>query len=104
MINKKIHNYLIKRKIGEGGMAIVYEAENIKLGNKVAIKVLDETLVKKGNIKERFVNEAKIMASLQHNNIVKVIDFEETKTSLAIIMELIEGISLTDYIKKKGDK
>ncbi len=60
MENKQILNYKLIREIGEGGMAKVYEAEHIRLGNKVAIKILDEVLLKKSNIKERFENEAKI--------------------------------------------
>ncbi len=102
MENTQIGKYKIIKLIGEGGMASVYEAEHVKLGNKAAVKILDEILIKKRNIKERFENEAKIMASLQHPNIVRVIDYEETPESLAIIMELIEGKSLTDYIKEKG--
>jgi len=102
MINEQIGKYKLLKLIGEGGMASVYEAEHVKLGNKVAVKILDEVLVKKGNIKERFENEAKIMASLEHANIVRVIDYEETDTSLAIVMELIKGNSLTEYIKQKG--
>jgi len=102
MENKQIGKYKILHLIGEGGMASVYKAEHIKLGNKVAVKILDEALVKKGSIKERFENEAKIMASLEHSNIVRVIDYEETDTSLAIVMELIQGDSLTEYIKQKG--
>lgn len=102
MENTQIGKYKIIKLIGEGGMASVYEAEHVKLGNKAAVKILDEILIKKRNIKERFENEAKIMASLQHSNIVRVIDYEETPESLAIIMELIEGKSLTDYIKEKG--
>ncbi len=102
MENKQILNYKLIREIGEGGMAKVYEAEHIRLGNKVAIKILDEVLLKKSNIKERFENEAKIMAGLEHQNIVRVIDFEETDSSLAIVMELIKGISLKDYINQNG--
>ena len=102
MIGKKISNYKIIRLIGKGGMAKVYEAENITLGTRVAIKILDESLSNNESIRQRFKNEARIMAGLQHQNIVNVIDFVETNTTLAIIMELLEGKTLTEYINEKG--
>jgi len=104
MFNEKILSYRITRLIGSGGMAKVYEAEHVNLGTKVAIKLLDPVLAEKGNLKERFRNEARIMASLRHENIVQVLDYYEddsTKT-FAIIMELLEGESLSDFIKKRG--
>ena len=76
-INQKIINYRISRLIGEGGMAMVYEARHETFSNrKVAIKILDPFLTKRGNLSQRFVNEAKIMAELEHPNIVQVLDFE----------------------------
>ena len=79
MINTTIGKYIIIRLIGEGGMAAVYEAEHEMLGTKVAIKVLNPILSANAQIKERFRNEAKLMASLDHPNITKVIDFEPTQ-------------------------
>ena len=75
MFNEKILSYRITRLIGSGGMAKVYEAEHVNLGTKVAIKSLDPVLAEKGNLKERFRNEARIMASLRHENIVQVLDY-----------------------------
>jgi len=102
MINKQIEKYRIIRLIGEGGMAKVYEAVHVKLGTRVAIKILNEELVKKGNIRQRFENEAKIMAELSHPNIVKIIDYIDTDNILAIVMEFLQGKTLTDYIRSKG--
>ena len=81
-------------------MATVYEAIHTRLDTKVAIKILDTVLARKGNIKQRFENEAKIMASLKHQNITQVIDFDDKDDILAIIMELFEGESLSEYIKR----
>ena len=99
---KQIGKYEIKRLIGEGGMAAVYEGEHEKLGTKAAIKVLNPILSANKQIHERFTNEAKMMASLNHPNITKVIDYEETDTTMAIVMEYLEGQDLSAYIKSKG--
>ena len=95
---QKIEKYLVKRLIGEGGMASVYEAEHEVLGTKAAIKILNPVLTANADIRERFMNEAKMMASFQHTNITKIIDFEETDTFLAIIMEYLEGQDLSELI------
>jgi serine/threonine protein kinase len=95
---QKIEKYLVKRLIGEGGMASVYEAEHEVLGTKAAIKILNPVLTANADIRERFMNEAKMMASFQHTNITKIIDFEESDTFLAIIMEYLEGQDLSELI------
>lgn len=102
MIGKKILNYRISRLIGEGGMATVYEAIHEKLDTKVAIKVLNPVLTANANIRQRFLQEAKMIASLNHQNIVKVIDYEEQSDFLAIVMEYLDGSDLSDYIKENG--
>jgi serine/threonine protein kinase len=102
MINTTIGKYKIIRLIGEGGMACVYEAEHEMLGTKVAIKVLNPILSANAQIKERFRNEAKIMASLDHPNITKVIDFDEQPQQLSIIMEFLNGEDLDQKIKRNG--
>ena len=102
MINKTIGKYKITRLIGEGGMACVYEAEHDMLGTKVAIKVLNPIFSANAQIRERFRNEAKLMASLNHPNITKVIDFDEQPQQLSIIMEFLEGTDLNQRIKNAG--
>ena len=91
MINTTIGNYKIIKLIGEGGMASVYEAEHQLLGTRVAIKVLNPMMSSNAQIKERFKNEAKIMASLDHPNILKVIDFDEKPQQLSIVMEYLKN-------------
>jgi serine/threonine protein kinase len=97
-----ISKYKIHRLIGEGGMATVYEAEHEVLGLKVAIKVLKPELSSNDQIRNRFKNEAKMMASLDHPNILKVIDFDEQVNQLSFIMELLDGEDLNQKIKKNG--
>ena len=102
MINTTIGKYKISRLIGEGGMASVYEAVHEMLGTKVAIKVLNPILSANAQIRERFRNEAKLMASLDHPNITKVIDFDDQPHQLSIIMEFLNGEDLDDKIKNNG--
>jgi len=103
MIGTRIFNYRITRLIGEGGMAKVYEAVHEKFENRrVAIKILDPILTANADIRHRFENEAKIMASLDHPHIVKVIDYTDEADKLAIVMEYLEGNTVSDYVKKHG--
>lgn len=102
MINTTIGNYKIVRLIGEGGMAAVYEAEHNMFGTTVAIKVLNPILSANAQIKERFRNEAKLMAGLDHPNIIKVIDFDDQPNQLSIIMEYLSGEDLNQKIKRTG--
>lgn len=101
-LNTKILNYRLTRFIGEGGMASVYEGTHEKLGTKVAIKILNPVLTANKQIRQRFENEAKMMASLNHPNIIKVLDYDELPDKLAIVMELLEGHDLKSFILKKG--
>ena len=102
MINTTIGKYKITKLIGEGGMASVYEAEHEMLGTKVAVKVLNPILSANAEIKTRFRNEAKLMASLDHPNITKVIDFDEQPQQLSIVMEFLNGEDLDQKIKRNG--
>jgi serine/threonine protein kinase len=102
MINSKIGKYKIIRLIGEGGMAAVYEAEHEMLGTKVAIKILNPVLSANPQICERFREEARLMATLEHSNITKVIDFDETPARLFIVMEYLNGEDLKQKIQKNG--
>jgi serine/threonine protein kinase len=102
MIDKIIGNYKITKFIGEGGMATVYEAEHKTLGTNVAIKVLNPIFSSNPQIKERFINEAKLMASLDHPNITRVIDFDDQPNQLSIVMDLLKGEDLNEIIKRKG--
>ncbi len=100
MIGKQILNYEIKSLLGEGGMGTVYLAEHVKLGRQVAIKVLLPHLVKNELVRSRFINEAKLMSSLHHPNIVTLYDYHEDENGLSLIMELVDGKPLDEYIQE----
>jgi serine/threonine protein kinase len=100
MIGSQILNYKVKSLLGEGGMGIVYLAEHVKLGRKVAIKVLHAHLASNESIRNRFMNEAKTMAELQHPNIVSLLDYHEDEFGLYLIMEYIDGKPLDEYIEQ----
>ncbi len=102
MIGNIIGKYKLLQLIGEGGMAAVYEAEHEVLKTKAAVKVLNPMLSANKVIRERFLNEARLMATLDHPNITRILDFEESETHLAIAMELLTGDDLSAYIRKNG--
>ncbi len=94
--------FLVSRKLGEGGMGVVYEAEQTAIDRKVALKVLHPHLTDE-NLYARFRNEAAASSRLGHPNTITVYDFGKTETgSLYIAMEFIDGISLDDEIMKNG--
>lgn len=97
----EIPGYRIIRRLGSGGMSMVYLAEHGKLGHRVAIKVLSDVLTADETVRKRFLQEARVMASLRHKGIVPVNDFIETKNTLAIVMEYIEGRNLSDIIGRE---
>ena len=100
MVGNTIGGYTLTREIGSGGMATVYEAKHNKLGHLRALKCLHPQFAKNAEIKKRFLREAKLLVSLDHPNIVNVIDYIEEGGQLAIVMELLEGIDLNLYIDK----
>jgi serine/threonine protein kinase len=100
MIGHTISNYEIKSILGEGGMGTVYLAEHTKLGRQVAVKVLLPHLVKNDLVRSRFVNEAKLMSSLQHPNIVTLYDYVEDENGLSLIMEFVQGKPMDEFIQE----
>ena len=90
--------YKIIKTIGIGGMATVYLAEDDKLGRRVAVKILHQHLSSDENLRQRFFNEAKIMAVLDHPSIIRVITYEEFDSKFAIVMDFIEGRSLDEMM------
>lgn len=100
MISKTIGNYKILKELGTGTMGTVYLAENLSIGTQVAIKMLHPHLLKSENIKSRFLKEARAQANLEHPNITKVIDFVNNEQGLFIILELVEGETLHDFLFK----
>ena len=102
MIGTEIQSYRIIEKIGEGGMATVYKAVHKTLPNMFrAIKVMHPALALDPNIRSKFLIEAQTLASLNHQNIVRIYDFLEHNGNLILIMEFVEGESLDSLIKNK---
>ncbi len=94
--------YQIMGRIGTGGMADVYKANDRVLNRYVAIKVLKREFREDENFVKKFWSEAQSAARLQHANIVNVYDVAEDRGLYYIVMELVEGITLKEYIQKKG--
>nr|WP_131848128.1 Stk1 family PASTA domain-containing Ser/Thr kinase [Baia soyae] len=94
--------YEILSRIGGGGMAVVYKAKDMSLHRNVAVKVLSESLSNDQEFIRRFSREARAAASLSHPNIVNVYDVGEDDYTQFIVMELIEGPTLKQYIQEQG--
>jgi beta-lactam-binding protein with PASTA domain len=94
--------YRIVRKLGAGGMASVYLAEDDELGRRVAIKILNDRYATDDLFVERFRREAKSAAGLSHPNIVSIYDRGEAEGTYYIAMEVIEGRSLKELIRTQG--
>jgi hypothetical protein len=93
-----VEGYRIDRLIGEGGMGVVYEATQLSLERKVALKLLTAELSSDAGFRERFRHEARIQGAMDHPNIVTVHEAGESEYGLFIAMELIRGATLKDLI------
>ena len=94
--------YEVLNKIGAGGMSVVYKGRDQKLNRYVAIKVLKSEYREDKNFIRKFKEEAQAAACLAHPNIVNVYDVGEEAGDHYIVMELVEGITLKNYIERKG--
>ncbi len=92
--------YSVTAKIGEGGMGEVYRARDTTLDRDVAIKVLPDAFASDPERLARFEREAKVLASLNHPNIGSIYGLEEATGVKALVLELIEGPTLADRIKR----
>ena len=102
-IGKKLDNrYELTELIGVGGMADIYKANDIIENKVVAVKILKNEFAKSEDFLRRFRNESKAIALLSHKNIVKIYDVGFTDKIQYIVMEYIDGITLTEYIERQG--
>jgi len=102
MIGQTISHYKIIDKLGEGGMGIIYKAEDLKLKRTVALKVLPESFTQDEESKRRFIFEAQNASSLQHNNICTIHEVDETPDGqFFIAMDYYEGETLKSKIGKE---
>ncbi len=101
MIGKVISHYRILEKRGEGGMGVVYKAEDIRLKRTVALKFLAKHLTAETEAKKRFIQEAQTASAVNHSNIATIYEIDEIQDACFICMEFIEGKSLKQIIREK---
>jgi len=100
LINQSLDRYKIVALLGEGGMGAVFKARDVTLQREVAIKVMHPHFSRQPNFQERFLQEARTMARLNHPSIVQVYDFGQTRGLLYIVMKLIAGENLEKMLFK----
>jgi len=100
LIGQDVAGFRILREVARGGMGVVFEAEQVRLGRPVALKMLHPTLTVDGDFLRRFEREAKTLARLNHENIVNVIDFFEHENRYFLALEFVEGETLSRRLRR----
>ncbi|MFI1945691.1 serine/threonine-protein kinase [Streptomyces virginiae] len=98
----QIAGYLVESEIGRGGMAVVYEARDLRLDRRVALKLLAPELARNDTFRQRFAHESKVAAAIEHPHIVPVFEAGEAEGLLYIAMRLVEGPDLRVMLDRTG--
>jgi serine/threonine-protein kinase len=101
-VGTELGGYRIERVIGRGGMSVVYLAEHVRLGRRVALKLLATELADSERFRDRFLRESRLAASIDHPNIVPIYDADEADGTLFIAMRYVEGSDLKEVIRSEG--
>jgi serine/threonine-protein kinase len=102
LIGQTLGQYQITALLGKGGMATVYRARQASINRDVAIKVIKPDLIESEEFKVRFSREAQVIAALSHPHILKVFDYGQHGDLVYLVMELLSGGSLADWLRKGG--
>jgi tetratricopeptide (TPR) repeat protein len=98
----EIPGYRIERRLGEGGMGAVYLAEDVALGRRVAVKVVSDAIARDAESRARFLREARLLATVEHPNVVRVYSYGTAGERPYLAMEYVEGETLADRIRRNG--
>ncbi|HEX3713450.1 MAG TPA: protein kinase [Trebonia sp.] len=102
LVGEEFAGYRLVSVLGKGGMSIVFRAENPRLGNVIALKVLDPSLATDDVFRTRFLEESRIAASMNHPNVIPIHDMGSSGALLYIAMRCVTGTDLRQMLKKRG--